>query len=347
MFFADAHVNKPKEGKTRDGIPVRTWDILKNIDRIVKYVESNQIKYVFFGGDMFDNSVISNRIRALIGKRIKAFSKVATVVLITGNHDIPSSKWSDHALIEYKTLQLPNVYLVDEWKTLNLPDFYLTCIPWVYGGNIYTWQPDLSNDKPNLAIAHCTIAEAVFENGMSPELSNPQDFIISKDWFEPFAWAAAGHIHFPQKVGNIEYPGSVERLTWGELKGDRGFIVGEITDSNVVTEKVILPTRSRIDLHISGYEELPTNIDPDAMYRVTIEAGLEEPVNQMLILNSLKKAFHVKPVIKRPLQHNQRRDKEELSGLADLSPTKQLGVYYKINDLEMDDLTRQLWTEIM
>jgi len=76
-----------------------------------------------------------------------------------------------------------------------------------------------------------------------------------------FEYIAAGHIHryqvldHPLKPGiKFDYPGSTQRISFGEMAEDKGFVEAEILDNRIETRFVPLPVydMEMVEIQASG-----------------------------------------------------------------------------------------------
>jgi exonuclease SbcD len=117
---------------------------------------------------------------------------------------------------------------------------------------------------------------------------------------ENFDYVAVGHIH-KQQVINAEvpivYPGSIERIDFGEEKEDKGFVIVEIadpgfgrnlrrTEHHFVPDYMTRPFRT-LELNIEGIEDdgllNPTSAVIQQLQRKASEDGLAEAIVRLKI----------------------------------------------------------------
>lgn len=343
LHFADVHLNSKTGGrfvKADKFIPYRAADILANFDRMIAKAKRYKVDYVFFAGDMYRDHLPTNTYRQLTTSRLVALAKTAHVIVVIGNHD--SSK-REHAFLELATLNHTNIHIVDRPSVLSFPDLQVVCIPWQF--EPLTFEFELSNTKPNVAVAHCTIQEALFESGVdAAEVVLGRDFRLPLSYFDGFDYVALGHIHKQQQWGNVVYPGSMEHLTWGEFNdgSTHGFVLGEIGASwNLHKYKF----RKRVDLkfNVDKPFKLPP-VDPEAMYRITLTSTQPEVVLPTLaVTNHFRNAADVKIVEIKP---RLKRQGTNLGELKSKSPTDILALYFKDTGTEFTPELKELWTEI-
>lgn len=110
-----------------------------------------------------------------------------------------------------------------------------------------------------IAVAHDFIA-----GGRASESERPLSIggteVVGADIFEPYHYAALGHLHGPQKAGGretIRYSGSLMKYSFGEAEQKKGVIAGEIDGLGLVTAE-FHPLAPRHDVRVirGTFEEL-------------------------------------------------------------------------------------------
>lgn len=267
LHFADAHIDMTNYGRHDpvSGLPLRVLDFLKSLDTIVDTAIERKVDMVIFAGDAYKDRSPAPTFQREWGKRIMRLSqaKIPTLLLV-GNHDISPSIGRAHALQEFKTLQVPYVKVLDAPELLmpeNLWDLPLQIIalPWVARSglmaslelsaekpediysNIESRISDLMEDMlsqtddalPVILTAHASIEGAKFGGERLVMLGN--DLVLTGSLVKnpKLSYVAMGHIHKPQDVNEghqppVIYPGSIERVDFGEAKEDRYFVIADV-----------------------------------------------------------------------------------------------------------------------
>lgn len=265
LHFADAHIDMANYGKHDpvSGLPFRVLDFLKSLDVIVDTAIAEKVDLVIFAGDAYKDRSPAPTFQREWGKRIMRLSQaqIPTLLLI-GNHDISPSIGRAHALQEFKTLQVPYVRVMDTPEFLT-PDqlwdlpIQVIAMPWItrsglmavtgetdstqafarieenIGGLIDGWLEQADSSLPIILTAHASIEGAKFGGERLVMLGN--DLVLSGSLVKnkKFNYVAMGHIHKPQDVNEgfqppVIYPGSIERVDFGEAKEERFFIVAHV-----------------------------------------------------------------------------------------------------------------------
>jgi exonuclease SbcD len=265
LHFADAHIDMANYGKhdPESGLPFRVLDFLKSLDAIVDTAISEKVDMVIFAGDAYKDRSPAPTFQREWGRRIMRLSQaeIPTLLLI-GNHDVSPSIGRAHALQEFKTLQVPFVKVLDKPCFLksdelwNLP-IQVIAMPWItrsglmaatgevdsteafsriegnIGNLIEGWLEEADPSLPIILTAHASIEGAKFGGERLVMLGN--DLVLSGSLVKnpKFSYVAMGHIHKPQDVNEgfqppVIYPGSIERVDFGEAKEDRFFVIADI-----------------------------------------------------------------------------------------------------------------------
>lgn len=267
LHFADAHIDMANYGRhdPQTGLPMRVLDFLKSLDTIVDTAISQKVDLVIFAGDAYKDRSPAPTFQREWGRRIMRLSqaKVPTLLLI-GNHDISPAVGRAHALQEFKTLQVPFVKVLDQPSFLKPEDLWglpmqVIAMPWVTRSGlmanlemsgteteqIYSnieeriaslvdgWVEEADENLPIIFTAHASIEGAKFGGERLVMLGN--DLVLSGSLVKNkrFNYVAMGHIHKPQDVNEghqppVIYPGSIERVDFGEAKEDRFFVIAEM-----------------------------------------------------------------------------------------------------------------------
>ena len=360
------------------GLPVRVMDFLRSLDTIVNTAIEEQVDLVLFAGDAFkDRSPAPTFIREW-GKRIMRLSRAGIpTVLLVGNHDLSPALGRAHALDPFRTFEVPHVHVVDA-PTLLTPDdleglpLQIVALPWVsrskvvaYAGEqfanvplseLYRHMENLLNQVvqnllqqaeesiPTILTAHASVQGAKYGAERLVLLGNdlvlPTSLVKNPRW----AYVALGHIHKAQDLNEgsqppVVYPGSIERVDFGEAKEDKYFVIATIEPGKPTqVDWRQLPIRPVIDKRVTLHEDdlMPTDrlikaLGPaerlkGAVVRLTVvyPQRLESSIDDAALRAHAKEAleFHL---VKRPQLENRARLGDE--PLERLTPMELLDKY--------------------
>lgn len=265
LHFADAHIDMANYGRHDpvSGLPLRVLDFLKSLDTIVDTAIERKVDLVIFAGDAYKDRSPAPTFQREWGKRIMRLSqaKIPTLLLV-GNHDISPSIGRAHALQEFKTLQVPYVKVLDMPELLKPETIWglpiqVIAMPWVARSGLMAatgetdstqafsrieeniselisgFMDECDSSLPIILTAHASIEGAKFGGERLVMLGN--DLVLTGSLVKnpKFSYVAMGHIHKPQDVNEgyqppVIYPGSIERVDFGEAKEDRFFVIADV-----------------------------------------------------------------------------------------------------------------------
>lgn len=288
LHFADAHIDIANYGRydPATALPVRVMDFLSSLDQIIDRAVFEPVDLVIFAGDAYKNRNPQPTFQREWGKRIMRLSTAGIpTILLIGNHDVSPAAGRANTLQEYKTLEVPNVFVASKIEllgpaVLGKPIQVIT-IPYISRSALLTRAEvagkgieELLNiiedrvsdhiqrlieqaepDIPLILTAHASVHGAKYGSERSVMLG--QELILSgsivKD--KRFDYIALGHIHKHQSLnGNnqppIVYSGSIERIDFGEVKEEKGFVLVDVKRGETKWQFNKLNTRRFIDIAI-------------------------------------------------------------------------------------------------
>ncbi len=282
LHFADAHIDMANYGRHDPelSLPVRVVDFLKSLDQIVETAIEEKVDLVLFAGDAYKDRNPQPTFQREWGKRMMRLSQAGIpTVLLVGNHDISPASGRAHTLQEYKTLEVPHIFIADrimrlDSEQLGIP-LQIISIPWVSRHQLMTREETsgmslqevldsieervetavlrlIEEADPNLPLiltAHASVQGAKFGSERGVMLGH--ELVLSGNLVNnpKLDYVALGHIHKHQLLSAtkshppIVYPGSIERIDFGEAKEDKGFVLAEIEKGRTDWEFVKLKTR--------------------------------------------------------------------------------------------------------
>ena len=397
LHFADAHIDMANYGRHDPvtGLPLRVLDFLKSLDTIVDAAITQKVDMVIFAGDAYKDRSPAPTFQREWGRRIMRLSQAEIpTLLLVGNHDISPSIGRAHALQEFKTLQVPFVKVIDQPCILTPDDLWgvqiqVIGMPWItrsglmavtgetdsteayarIEGNIGELMEGFIEDAdPSLPIvltAHASIEGAKFGGERLVMLGN--DLVLSGSLVKnpKLSYVAMGHIHKPQDVNEgsqppVVYPGSIERVDFGEAKEDRFFVIADIEggrDTQVewvqltgarkfIDRRTVL--RSSENVNNALKEALPS---PQEMSEAIVRLSVEYPrewdtlIDESALRKYTEGAFEFH-LAKRP-QIEARVRIPEGQAVSSLSPLDLLDQYFDTVKLGGKDELKNLAQEII
>ncbi len=285
LHFADAHIDMANYGRhdPETGLPLRVLDFLKSLDTIIDAAISEKVDMVIFAGDAYKDRSPAPTFQREWGKRIIRLSraKIPTLLLV-GNHDLSPAAGRAHAIQEFDTLEVPYIKVLQKPEFLTPKDLWdipvqVIAMPWItrsslmanigetdlgkayerieenMSGLIEEWIGDADKDLPLILTAHASVEGAIFGAERMVMLGSDLVLPIALVKDTRLDYVAMGHIHKPQDVNDgqhppVIYPGSIERIDFGEAKDDKFYVIVEIQRGSAKVEwKKIEGTRPFIE----------------------------------------------------------------------------------------------------
>lgn len=258
VHIADMHFDSPFVNLSDREIlgDLRRLEQRKVFKKVIEYVKSNDIKYLFISGDLYEHKYVKMSTIEYINKLFAEIPNT-NIFISPGNHDpfIKNSyynkfNWSKNvkifnSKIEKVETEDANIY------GFGFDDFYCTdCgieslkIGKSFNNNEICDNEEVDNkkvlerdnnikgnkEKPNILVIHGTLNGASIEE---KQYNSMQKSMLNEKGFD---YIAMGHIHKldynNEENQKIIYPGSTVALGFDEL-GEHGMIVGNIEKQNI------------------------------------------------------------------------------------------------------------------
>jgi len=287
LHFSDAHIDMANYGRhdPETGLPLRVLDFLKSLDTIVEAAIVEKVDLVIFAGDAYRDRSPAPTFQREWGKRIIRLSKAGIpTLLLVGNHDLSPALGRANSIQEFETLDIPHVTVLDKPQFLSTSDLGLPvqviAIPWVSRSGILAainaapeeifsnieerltelvnmWLEKADPALPVILTAHASVQGAKFGSERTVMLGS--DLVLPGSLVRDprLDYVALGHIHKPQDLNEnahppVIYPGSIERVDFGEAGDDKFFVIADITHGRTEVQWHKLENiRPFIDRHIT------------------------------------------------------------------------------------------------
>lgn len=310
LHFADLHIGMENYGRLdpATGVNGRVLDFLHRFDELIDYGLEHEADLVIFAGDAFKTRNPNPTYQRAFARRIKRLADAGVpVVLLVGNHDLPTMTQQASSVDIFRTLDVPNVtvgraegihriethhgtvqvavvpYPVrqrllthDEYRGLSIEQLD-EALQHIVTQNIHAMATQLEPELPAVLAAHLSVSGASFGSERSVMIG--RDAVVLKSALADPAWdyVALGHIHLHQSLNDetdgahppVVYAGSLERIDFGEEGQPKGFCWVELGRGETAWEFV----------------------EVDARRFVTVRADVRESPNPLMTLQQ-KVATH-------------------------------------------------------
>jgi exonuclease SbcD len=300
LHFADLHVGVENYGRLDPGTGVngRVLDFLHRFDELIEYGLEHEVDLVIFAGDAFKRCTPNPTYQRAFARRVKRLADAGVpVVLLVGNHDLPTMVQRASSVDIFRTLDVPNVVVGRDERvhpietrrgpvqvaTVPYPVRQRLLVQEDYRGlsieqldkelqrlvtdNIRALAEQLAPDVPAVLTAHLSVSGATYGSERSVMIG--RDVVVLKSSLADPAWdyVALGHIHRHQSLNDGDYPpmvyaGSLERIDFGEEGQPKGFCWVELAREETTWKF----------------------IEVDARPFVTVRADLREALNPLMAL---------------------------------------------------------------
>jgi exonuclease SbcD len=301
------------------GLPTRLQDFVAAFDRAIDRGLEAGIDAVLFTGDAYKNRDPNPTVQREFAKRImRLVAHKVPVFLLTGNHDLPNMSNRAHSIEIFETLAVPGVYVARGIEIFKIPTksglLQVISMPWLTRQNLITKEEyrgrsleelnqlllekmenllkqqikQLDPQYPAVLAVHASIVGATY--GSERAIMLGQDLALQKSILgaEHFDYIAVGHIHKHQDLRagdtSLVYPGSLERIDFGEENDQKGIvliniddpgggIVTRLTEWKFIEDPLVRPFRT-LDLDIEDLaEDSLLNPTSAAIQAIEKEAG--------------------------------------------------------------------------
>ena len=261
LHFADLHIGMENYGRLdpATGVNGRVLDFLHRFDELIDYGLEHEVDLVIFAGDAFKARNPNPTYQRAFARRVKRLADAGVpVVLLVGNHDLPTMVQRASSVDIFRTLDVPNVVVgrderVHRIETRHGP-VQVATVPYpvrqrllahqdyrglsieqldkavqrIVSDNIGALAKQLDPEVPAVLTAHLSVSGATFGSERSVMIG--RDAVVLKSALADPAWdyVALGHIHMHQSLNDgglppVVYAGSLERIDFGEEGQTKGF----------------------------------------------------------------------------------------------------------------------------
>lgn len=254
LHFADTHFGYERHGKIdpESGIHSRVLDFSNSMDWIITDGLNQGAELAIFSGDAYKDRDPNQTIQKIFVEHIKRLADKVPVIMIVGNHDLPSAAGKANTLEIFKYLNTAcPIFVSSRPEVIRIDGIEIATLPYPNRSTLLTKDEykDKSQEELNQIInqkiedmlavlagqirsteailaAHITVEGAL--TGSENQMMIGRDIALRQSSIpDIFKYVALGHIHKQQELSrkNTVYAGSIDRCDFGEEKEDKGYVM--------------------------------------------------------------------------------------------------------------------------
>lgn len=369
----------------QSGLNSRVVDFLRRLSQVIDLALEREVDVCIFAGDAYKNQRPNPTFQREFCRRMKRLADAGVpIILLVGNHDMATADRAASSLDIFGVFDLPGVIVADreevyqitcrrgqplqvatmpypqrsrllargEFRNMTLDDLDLEL-----GRILHENLVDLAGqvketpDIPTVLTAHVSVSEA--KQGSEQSVMIGRDVIVLKSLLVDPAWdyVALGHIHKHQELNRGEqppvvYPGSLERIDFGEEGERKGFVMVQLERGRADWEFIPVEARPFVTIRLDVtqaedpmldiLDELEQHPVDGAVVRVIIKAteAQEVVLDDKLIRQALRNASYIASIVRDIDRVQQRR----LGGVSaeELTPQQALEFYLDMKETPED-----------
>lgn len=364
LHIADTHIGVENYGRldTSTGLHTRLQDFVKCLEFAINTALEREVDAVLFAGDAYKQATPNPTHEGKFAEQMSRLrDHQIPVVMITGNHDVSASFGKASALNIFRALGGEEHFIVAEKPQLvqlrtRKGPLQVACFPWPTRHVLLTkdeyknlsdeeiirtieekcqsriekFARDLAPEIPSVLLAHLALADAVYSGSERTTIIGQDPVILQSVVKNPaFDYVALGHIHKHQDLNpdghpHVVYPGSIERVDFGEANEEKGFCLISLQKGASYYEFIPTPARKfvKIDVDVRP-EDFPTErilrkvktIDvTDAVVRLsyTVDEEQKGQVDERKVYAALQDAFLIAGV--NQMTESKKRQRPRIAG---------------------------------
>ena len=298
LHLADLHLGIETYGR-RDpdtGLSTRLLDALRCLDTAVSHALADSVDLVVIAGDVFDRPHPDPISQREFGLRIARLSREGIpVVIVLGDHDLPSSLTAADGLASLTSLdvagvavcRVPQVFVVET----NDGALEIAALPAAAASDLVSGSERASlareevgqlatqrltervasldqarqGSMPSLLLAHLSAEDGRAGSEVGMLVNRGHSIARETLAATGFDYLALGHLHRYQDLAldgsgpPIIYAGSIDRLDFDDGSVVKGFVVADIGDGRTRYELLPTPARRFLTIRVAPRDEDPTS----------------------------------------------------------------------------------------
>jgi exonuclease SbcD len=377
---------------SKSGLNSRVVDFLRRMSQAIDIALERQVDVCIFAGDAYKNQRPNPTFQREFARRLKRLAdNEVPVILLVGNHDMAIADRAASSLDIFGVLDVPGVIVAGreevhqltcrrgqhlqvatvpypqrgrllahgDFKNMTIEDLDMEVGRMVYEFITDYLAPEVQKqpDIPAVLTAHFSVSQA--KQGSEQSVMIGRDIVVQRSLLDDPTWdyVALGHIHKHQELNNgqhppIVYPGSLERIDFGEEGERKGFVMAKIERGKTEWEFIPVDARRFVTLRI----DVTTSEDPmtqildelegqnvaGAVVRLIIKAGEAQEIllDDKPIRQALRPAGYIASIVR----NIDRTQRQRLGGISaeELTPKEVLELYLASKDTPEERKTELL-----
>ncbi len=283
---------------SKSGLNSRVVDFLRRMSQTIDIALEQEVDICIFAGDAYKNQRPNPTFQREFARRIKRLAdNDVPVILLVGNHDMATADRAASSLDIFGVLDVPGVIVAareavhqitcrrgqplqvatvpypqrsrllahGQYTNMTIEDLDMEVSRLLYQFITDDLAPEVQQkpDIPAVLVAHFTVSQA--KQGSEQSVMIGRDIVVQKSLLTDPTWdyVALGHIHKHQELNNgqhppIVYPGSLERIDFGEEGEAKGFVMAQIERGKAEWEFIPVNARRFMTIRI----DISTSDDP-------------------------------------------------------------------------------------
>jgi exonuclease SbcD len=323
LHLADLHIGFPlKNGENN-------FNFQNTLDFVIEKAKEYKVDLVVIAGDVFHKRDPEVRDEKLFARFVNALAESnIEILIVTGNHEgAPFRERSIH-LDLYNELPLKFIHISKMPEVITIKGVNFITLPYPFKTNILSKEEyrDKSEDEvlnilnrrllsivdelisevsgeKNILVAHMPVSEGVI--GFEQYINFSKELPLSIEELDRsnIIYYALGHLHKNQIIKSrkyehtFAYPGSLDRLDFGEENDPKGFFLVEVEDSLKAIEFIENPfARKFYTIQIendSSFANINFEKIKDSIVRVVVKGNLEDEGKLRTLIDKLKDGAYV------------------------------------------------------
>ena len=379
VHFADLHlgVESYSHIDLNTGLSTCFGDFLATLDEVVEFAINQGVDLVLFCGDAYKTRDPSQTHQREFARRVGRLAQSGIpVFLLVGNHDLPHALARATTVEIFDTLAVKNVIVASQPGTYRVETksgpVHIVALPWLRRSSLLIREEakNLTIDEINrrlermladivtaeikqldpamltILAAHASLANARTGSERAMTIGQEPLLLLSQVANPAFDYVALGHIHCGQILSYnppVVYPGSLQRLDFGDEGDNKGFYTVEINKRKGAIPS-FYPVKARrfltIKVHIPANDLNPTYTILRAVaqhkheinnaivrVQIIIPESSEGLVQEPEIRKALREAQYV--IMAKEVEGRQRTRLSQWQGEG-MTPLETLGMYLRL-----------------